>query len=71
MKRGPFGPVTYICTDEKHDNESGKTNNKWPQVGCVVCDRISFFLMLIKTSGSLEKVKAGRETGNTHILFWA
>ena len=30
-----------LSTDEKYDNKSGKTNNKWPQVGYVVCDRIS------------------------------
>ena len=23
----------YLSTDEKYDNESGKTNNKWPHVG--------------------------------------
>ena len=42
MKRGLFGPV-YLSTDEKYDSKSGKTNNKWPQVGYVACDRISFF----------------------------
>ena len=32
-----------LSADEKYDKESGKTNNKQPQVGYVVCDRISFF----------------------------
>ena len=32
-----------LSIDEKYDNESGKTNNKWPQVGYIVCDRFSFF----------------------------
>ena len=33
-----------ISTDEKYDNESGKTNNKWQQVGYAACD-ISFFIL--------------------------
>ena len=53
MKRGLFGPGT----DEKYDNQSGKTNNKWPQEGP------------IKTLGLLEKKRVGQETGNTYI-FW-
>ena len=32
-----------LSTDEKYDNESGKTNKTWPQVGYDACDRISFF----------------------------
>ena len=32
-----------LSFDEKYDNESCKTNNKWPQVGYIVCDRFSFF----------------------------
>ena len=33
-----------LSSDEKYDNESGKTKfNKWPQVGYVACNRISFF----------------------------
>ena len=24
--------ASYLSTDEKYDSESGKTNNKWPQV---------------------------------------
>ena len=32
-------------TDDKYDNKSGKTNNKWLQVGYVACDRISFFFL--------------------------
>ena len=34
----------------------------------VACDRISFFGMPIKTLGSLEKIRVGRETGNTHFF---
>ena len=46
-----------LSTGEKYDNKSGKTNNKWPQVGYVACDRISFFFgMPIKTLGLLEKL---------------
>ena len=26
--------------------------------------------MPIKTLGSLEKIRVGRETGNTHLFFW-
>ena len=32
-------------------------------------DRISVFGMPIKTLGSLGKIRVGRVTGNTHILF--
>ena len=58
-----------LSTDEKYDNESGKTNNKWPQVRCVVRDRISCFWNSNKTLGSLENIRVGRETGNTHIVL--
>ena len=32
-----------LSTDEKYDNERGKTNNKWPQVGYLACDSIFIF----------------------------
>ena len=59
--------ASYLSTDEKYDRESGKTNNKWPQVVGRACDRILFYFgMPIKTLGSLEKNRVSRETGHTH-----
>ena len=63
--------ASYLGTDEKYDSKSGKPNKKWAQVGLVTCDRISFFGMSIKTLVSLEKIRVGRETGNTHIFSLA
>ena len=39
--------ASNLSTDEKYDNESGKTNNKWPQVGYIARDRrIEFHFFL-------------------------
>ena len=54
-----------LSTDEKYDNESGKTNNKWPQVRCVVFDRISCFWNSNKNFRVAGKYK-GRSGNRKH-----
>ena len=49
--------ASYLSTDEKYDSESGKINNKWPQVGKDAYNReFHFFGIPIKTLGLLEKL---------------
>ena len=64
--------ASNLSTDEKYDNESGKThNNKWWQIGYVACDRISFFFWNANKNFRVAgKIRVGRETGNTHIYFF-
>ena len=37
-----------LSTDEKYNEKSVKTNNKWPQVGYVACDQGSYRNMKTK-----------------------
>ena len=52
-----------LSTDEKYDNKSSKTNNKWPQVGYVACDRISFFFLSANKNFRVAGKNKGR-SGN-------
>ena len=63
--------ASYLSTDEKYDSESGKINNKWPQVGKDAYNReFHFFWNTNKNFRVAGKIRVGRETRNTHIYYF-
>ena len=44
-------------SDEKYDKESGKTNNKWPQVWKVACDKLLMQTLIeLYSEGKLNNI---------------